>query len=127
MENARRYWEISNRFYTGKNRQIRGVSNCKTLPGADVNTDHNLLISIHNMEVRKSGRKCKPKSIDLNKLKEYSNNKVQYSNKLGYKIEQYKSNLKFDNVEDIEERWNGIKDIIRKTAEENLEKEKIVP
>lgn len=79
------------------------------------------------MEVRKSGRKCKPKSIDFNKLKEYSNNKVQYSNKLGYKIEQYKSNLKFDNVEDIEERWNGIKDIIRKTAEENLEKEKIVP
>ncbi|XP_063546234.1 uncharacterized protein LOC134754088 [Cydia strobilella] len=112
-----------------KNKYRSQVQLCKTLPGADLNTDHNLLITTYNLEVRKNKRKRKPKIVDLIKLKDKnSDGKVQYSNKIGNKLEVYKNNI-YNNEHDIniELRWNNIRDIIINTAEECLEKEKISP
>ncbi|XP_059048932.1 craniofacial development protein 2-like [Achroia grisella] len=51
-------------FIIVKNSKRNQIISCKTLPGADVNTDHNLLTSTHNFLVKKN----KEEKIDLSKL-----------------------------------------------------------
>ncbi|XP_063382993.1 uncharacterized protein LOC134669399 [Cydia fagiglandana] len=104
---------------------------CKTLPGADISSDHNLLISKHFIEKNKNIRKNKRKNIDLTKLKD-PDIRVQYSNTLGDKLKLIKEeDIEYNNTNnlstDIEYKWNSVTDIIKTSAEEYLGKENIVP
>lgn len=101
------------------------VSKCKTYPGADLNTDHNLLACKIDIRIKKLNRKHKSKDIDLNKLKVKNSVKVKYSNMINDKLKKYNESNNIDIS--IDNKWCNIRDIIKTSAEDTLQKEKIKP
>lgn len=114
-----------------KSRHRNQITVCKTYPGADLNTDHNLLLSKYNFDMKKQKRRNKPKKLDLKKLhdKDSDTDRVQFSNNVGNKLTEYKSKIDIHtyNKFSVNEKWGKVRDIVRSSAEECLRKEKIVP
>lgn len=98
------------------NKRFRNsLSSVKTYPGADVPSDHNLLLGTLKIKLKKlRQRKISPR-IDSHKLKDI-NFKTDITEHLNSKIEEVK-----ENNNDTLSKWEAVKNIIKKTAQDKLQ------
>src|SRR5215471_2947226 len=89
-----------------KQRYRNSVKCAKSLPGADCNSDHNLVRIKTAVKLKRMGIAKKQKKWDLNNLRKNVTEYREY-------VEQC---IKGDNEKDIEMRWNNIKSVVNQAA-----------
>uniref|UniRef100_A0A8D8YBX5 Craniofacial development protein 2 n=1 Tax=Cacopsylla melanoneura TaxID=428564 RepID=A0A8D8YBX5_9HEMI len=95
--------------------QIKYALQCKTYPGADINTDHNLVFMKMRLDTKRKIKKvANIKKYNLSKLKE-SNLKRNYQEAVKDKIREVK-----EIPRDINGKWTTIKNVIKEAASETL-------
>ena len=100
-----------------KQRYRNQILDCKTYPGADMDSDHNLVVMKCRLNFKKIMKKREVKRWDVEKLAEYEIRKKFQEN--------ITSRLKEENSQgesSVEEKWNYMKEGIIKSAEENIGK-----
>ena len=99
-----------------RTRYRNSVNNSLSYPGADIGSDHNLVVmTVDDIRLKKIKRGKKKRKLNLQKLKE---NPDQFKNNIESKLESMKTQetgLKSSN-----ERWKELKDILYKGAVESL-------
>ncbi|XP_022245853.1 uncharacterized protein LOC111086614 [Limulus polyphemus] len=88
-------------------------TNARSYRGADVGSDHNLVIGKFKVKFKVQQKTKKPKAFAVNKLKD-PRVAEEFQLKLRNKFEV------LENLEDIETHWEGFKKKIREVAEEVL-------
>ena len=106
-------------FILGDKRYRNGITNCKVMPGADCDSDHNPVVATLRLKLKKITKKkanIKWKTAELN------DNKVRktYQTKLREQLKQEK----IDEDEEIEKIWNKLKDCVTEVATEICGKKK---
>jgi len=100
---------------------------CKTYPGADLNSDHNLVMMTYDLKfkkIKKPSKKCHKWNLEKLKIPEIAK---KYQNKCDEQINcQMNLNLEI-NEKSIENRWKEIKESIILAAENFLERKKQDP
>ncbi|XP_008484699.1 uncharacterized protein LOC103521365 [Diaphorina citri] len=95
--------------------QMKYALQCKTYPGADIYTDHNLVFMKMRLDTkRKIRRVLNIKKYNLSKLKE-PNLKMNYQEAVKEKIKEVQ-----EIPTDIDGKWNIIKSVIKEAASETL-------
>ena len=102
-----------------KQRFRNQILDCKTFPGADIDSDHNLVVMKCRLKLKKITRKGGVRRWDVKNLKNF---KVR---------EKFQNDIVLDLAEkatqeerNVEEKWRSMKEGIIKAAEENIGKKK---
>jgi len=104
------------------NRRYRNtVVSCKTYPGADIPSDHNLLLARTKLRLKKILKKMPPRGIDIQKLKE-DNILQQTKERLNNDFKTLSENSNHET--EMEELWNKIKISITSITQEELKPDK---
>ena len=101
-----------------QSRYRNSVKNSRSMPGADADTDHNLVVM--NIQAKLKFMKRKKK----NRKRWNKKNLKEKSKELGERIEE---NLKENEGSSIEERWKGLKEAIIKSANDIIGIEESAP
>lgn len=98
-----------------KQRFRNQVKQCKTYPGADINSDHNLVIMETQLKYKtlKKSRSIKQQNLKMPKIEE---KRIKFENKCHKEFDKNKS--KVINSHTTEKRWNIIKETIKCQARE---------
>jgi maltooligosyltrehalose synthase len=99
-----------------KQRFKNQIKQCKTYPGADINSDHNLLIMESELKYKNIKKKNNFKKWNLQKLKN-DETKMEYDRKCR---DSFLMTVTPGN-NTIEEKWKNIKQLLKYRAEEILE------
>ncbi|XP_055380706.1 uncharacterized protein LOC129611541 [Condylostylus longicornis] len=94
------------------------VSKVSTYPGADVPSDHNLLLSQINIKLAVMTKSTRKKHLDLQKLKEYEC-KTEVTQELNNQMKLNFEGTSFNNVE-IDEVWDRLKSTMKNVASTKL-------
>lgn len=95
--------------------QMKYALQCKTYPGADINTDHNLVFMKMRLDTKRKIKKVfNIKKYNLSKLKD-SNHKRNYQEAVKDKIREVK-----EIPRDVNGKWTTIKNVIKEAASETL-------
>ena len=98
------------------NKRFRNaITSAKTYPGADVPSDHNLLLGTLKLRLKNVTRMKRTMRIDTNKLKN-ENTKREVKEHINNAI----SDVKLNAHRDIEQKWDAIKNIITEVAKLKL-------
>ncbi|KAI5692524.1 hypothetical protein M8J77_008381, partial [Diaphorina citri] len=100
-----------------KERFKNQVKNCRSYPGADIGSDHNLVMMNAELKYKKLEKK-KRKIFEISKLKT-STTKTEYKRKTDDFVNRNSNILK----QPMESQWTTMKEGILKTAEELLKSE----
>ncbi|XP_055387971.1 craniofacial development protein 2-like [Condylostylus longicornis] len=104
---------INRRFHTS-------VSKVRTCPGADVSSNHNLLLSKIKIKLSKSQSQHRPKRLNLDKLED-----SEFKSRLTVEIN---TNLRsLDRNDNLELEWNQMKNTLNTVAERNLGPKNFTP
>ena len=116
MHPRSKHWHMID-YIIVRQRDRQDVRVTKTMCGADCWTDHRLLISKMNLQIkppkRPQGKKV-PKKLDVDKLKEQSNRDLLVSN-----LNDNLSNLQLGSG-DVEKDWETLRDQVYSTAKETV-------
>lgn len=105
------------------NRKYRNaITSCKTYPGADIPSDHNLLLARTKLRLKKIVRKKTSKNVDTRKLKQ---DNVFQQTKERLNKEFMNISVNNNHETEIEDLWNKIKVSITSVTEEELRPDKI--
>lgn len=98
-----------------KQRFRNQVKQCKTYPGADINSDHNLVIMETQLKYKilKKGRCIKKWNLEMLKIEEKI---IEFENKCHKEFHNIKTNV--INSHTVEEKWNIIKRTLKSQARE---------
>ena len=96
-------------------RYRKNIRNCHTYPGADCNSDHNLLVAIFKGRFVKTRNRCHPVRLDLNALAGPQGQ--VYATKVTNRFEALRL---IENESTPQELWQKTKDVLLETAEELL-------
>lgn len=98
------------------NRRFRNsLTSVKTYPGADANTDHNLLLSNMILKLKRISKRSDNNKPDIYKLKEEHTRQ-----KIKKEINEKFRNMSSRTQHTIEDKWNNIKESISTITENNL-------
>ncbi|KAI5751342.1 hypothetical protein M8J77_006574 [Diaphorina citri] len=98
------------------------VKSVKTYPGADISSDHNPLIAIIKVKLKKVPRKTQKKQMDLSKLKDKDIEK-KVKNKINNKIQNIKQECLTSN--DVNTKWKHIQSSILAESKNELKPERV--
>ncbi|CAI6352699.1 unnamed protein product [Macrosiphum euphorbiae] len=107
-----------------RNRYKNQVKKCKTYPGADINSDHNLVLMETNLSLkRKKPNECTKRKWCMDKLK---NEEIRsdFNEELNNLLQEANSNKNQDN-DKVE--WEKLRDTMTKAAEKHLKFTKEMP
>ena len=102
-------------FILTNHRFRNAVRSCKTYPGADCNSDHNLLMANIVCKMRKLKKPKIIPSLDLTTLKNDTDIQKRYEVEVNNRFQQLTNN---DNT--AEEDWNLIEEVFQSTAKQLL-------
>ena len=104
-----------------KQRYKNSIKNVQTYPGADVNSDHCLLVAKMKLRLKIPKKSTRKMQVDLNALKEEETRKayaVEVKNR--YNILRNEEMEQLPEESEIEQEWRCIKQSIKQAAEEVL-------
>ncbi|KAL3288735.1 hypothetical protein HHI36_003170, partial [Cryptolaemus montrouzieri] len=96
-------------------RYKNAVESCKTYPGADIPTDHNLLLARIKVEFKRTKGNKKATIINTDKLKEEST-----YNKIKEEIHRYINEKPLKPTQTSEEDWQKIKTTLKNVTGSTL-------
>ena len=103
------------------------ITNCKTFPGADCDTDHILLVAKICVKLSRNRNKPRSKKIDVKKL-DNPEIRAQFTETTEQCFKEYLSKADNDQAEEISESlWLEYKAILSETADQVLGKCKRQP
>ena len=111
-----------------KRRYRNCVKDCRTYPGADINSDHSLLISKLNIRLKKTEKKKIKDQLDLEMLKQ-ENIQQKYAVEVVNRFNML-SNEEIEQNEDsdevmIDKKWSYFKESIHKATKECVKKKEM--
>ena len=97
-----------------KNRYRNQVKSCKTYPGADVDSDHNMIMMKCCIKMKKLQKRKERRRWNLREFKN-KEKRLRYEERLEELMEE-----KGEEITGVEENWGRIKTAIIKSAEETI-------
>ena len=94
------------------------VKSTKAYPGADVPSDHNLLLSRMKLHLKKVYKGKPQKRPDIQKLKD-NTTREEIKNELNNKINSIATDIRQENI-NVEDVWNGIKNACSSVVDSKL-------
>ena len=91
-----------------------GMINIKTLPGADCNSDHNLLMSKIKIKLKSTSKAVKNLKLNLKLLKTNTAIKEQYT------VEVKNRFTGLEEIQEVEQQWVKLKDALTQSATETV-------
>uniref|UniRef100_A0A8D8WPG5 Craniofacial development protein 2 n=1 Tax=Cacopsylla melanoneura TaxID=428564 RepID=A0A8D8WPG5_9HEMI len=109
-------------FILMRRRFRNSVKSVKTYPGADVSSDHNPVVAVIKLKLKKVARKTQKNHLDLSKLKDKN-----ITNQLKSKIDNKIKNVKNENLmsNDVNTKWKNIQSSILTESKQELKPERI--
>ena len=107
-----------------RRRYRNSVKDCRTYPGADINSDHCLLVSRMNFRLKKIKKKEMKDQYDLEILKQENIQKryaVEVVNRFTI-LSQEEPPQEETEVEGVDRKWNNFKESIHKTTKDLVRK-----
>lgn len=98
-----------------KQRSKNQIKQCKTYPGADIDSNHNLVITETNLKCKKIKKGEITEKWNLEVLKKYEN-KTEFKEK----CKKAFSNIQIDNSHSEKIKWDNIQKILKYQTEQVL-------
>ncbi|KAL4083803.1 hypothetical protein QTP88_029119 [Uroleucon formosanum] len=105
-----------------KQRFKNQIKQCKTYPGADIDSDHNLIIMETNLKYKKIKKDVFTNKWNLEVLKK-DEKRIEFKEKCKKAL----NNIQIENCQSEENKWENIKEILKIQAEEVLGTQKKEP
>lgn len=102
-------------FIMVKNRFKNQVNDSRSYPGADIDSDHNLVMMKCNLKLKKIKRRGNTNRWQTSKLKE---------EKVNEKFKEYTNKIKAQEEQDINTRWTSLRETTTNSATETMKETK---
>lgn len=104
-------------FILINNRYRNAIKSVKTYPGADIMSDHNTLVAVFQVKLKKIQVKQKPNKLYLESLKD-ENTQIKIKTDINKNLKEIR--LSSNRDKDAEEKWKEIKTSLWDAARESL-------
>ncbi|XP_030751542.1 uncharacterized protein LOC115879046 [Sitophilus oryzae] len=103
-------------------RYQNSVKSVKTYPGADILSDHNLLLSKIKIRLKKTRKRNPQKRLDTQRLKD-NTTRMEVKEELNNNINSISLDINYEDM-DVEDTWSKIKNVCNLVADNMLKPEK---